>query len=194
MICYYKIIKNCLIWYFSSFLLFIIIVFYKYYKYSSSWGKCVLGAAILTRKTQNFHIYHFLKYFIIISILKCLISLGSELSFIHSLIHLLPSPRAELQGGIKPRACVLSHFSQVQVFVTLWTADHQVLLSIGFSRREYWSRLPFPPPGIFPNPGIEPVVPALAGGFFTTRTIWETTIKAYRALQIDCFYFSNNQM
>ena len=42
----------------------------------------------------------------------------------------------------------------------------------GFSRQEYWSGLPCPSPGDFPNPGIEPVSlrsPALAGGFFTTR-------------------------
>ena len=42
-------------------------------------------------------------------------------------------------------------------------------LSIGFSRQEYWSGLPFPSPGYLPDPGIEPVSPALAGGFFTTE-------------------------
>ena len=43
-------------------------------------------------------------------------------------------------------------------------------LSVGFSRREYWSGLPFPPPGNLSNPGVKPVSltsPALAGGFFT---------------------------
>ena len=43
---------------------------------------------------------------------------------------------------------------------------------MGFLRQEYWSGLPFPPPGVLPHPGIElasPVVPALAGGFFTTE-------------------------
>ena len=39
-----------------------------------------------------------------------------------------------------------------------------------FSRQEYWSGLPYPPPGDFPNPGIEPESPALAGGFFTTNS------------------------
>ena len=38
---------------------------------------------------------------------------------------------------------------------------------MGFSRQEYWSGLPFPPPGNLPDPGIEPVSPALAGEFFT---------------------------
>ena len=41
----------------------------------------------------------------------------------------------------------------------------------GFSRQEYWSGLPCPPPGDLPNPGIELVSPALAGGFFTTSTV-----------------------
>ena len=49
-------------------------------------------------------------------------------------------------------------------------------LSVGFSRQEYWSGLPFPPPGDLSNPGIKPVFlmfPALAGGFFTTSGTWE---------------------
>ena len=43
------------------------------------------------------------------------------------------------------------------------------LLSMGFSRQEQWSGLPFPPPGNLPDPGIELRFPALAGGFFTTE-------------------------
>ena len=42
---------------------------------------------------------------------------------------------------------------------TPWTAAHQVPLSMGFSRQEYWSRLPCPPPGDLPNPGMEPTSP-----------------------------------
>ena len=52
-----------------------------------------------------------------------------------------------------------------------WTVAHQAPLSMEFSREEYWSRLPFPPPGYLPDPGIEPsslVSPALAGRFLTT--------------------------
>ena len=40
--------------------------------------------------------------------------------------------------------------------MTLWSAAHQAPLSMGFLRQEYWSWLPFPPPGDLPNPGIEP--------------------------------------
>ena len=74
-------------------------------------------------------------------------------------------------------AFILSHFSRVQLFVTLWTVAHQAPLSMGFSRQEYCSGLPCPPPGDLPNPGIEPaslMSPALAGGFFTTSATWET--------------------
>ena len=63
--------------------------------------------------------------------------------------------------------CVLSHFSHVQLFVTLWTVAHQAPLSTGFSRQEYLSGLPYPPPGRLPDPGIEPASAALAGRFFT---------------------------
>ena len=58
--------------------------------------------------------------------------------------------------------------SCVQLFVTPLTVADQAPLSMGFSRQEHWSWLPFPSPGSFPNPEMEPVSPALAGGFFTT--------------------------
>ena len=50
-------------------------------------------------------------------------------------------------------------------------------LSMGFSRREYWSGSPFPSPGDLPNPGIEPEAPAVAEGFFTTSATWEALIQ-----------------
>ena len=51
--------------------------------------------------------------------------------------------------------------SRVQLFATPWTAAYQVPPSMGFSRQECWSGLPFPSPGDLPNPGIEPASPAL---------------------------------
>ena len=45
--------------------------------------------------------------------------------------------------------------------MTTWTAADKALLSVGFSRQEYWSGLPCPPPGDLPNPGTEPGSPAL---------------------------------
>ena len=52
---------------------------------------------------------------------------------------------------------------------TTWTVARQVPLSMGFPRHDYWSGLPFPPPGDLPDPGIEPVTPAVAGRFLTTE-------------------------
>ena len=56
---------------------------------------------------------------------------------------------------------VLSGFSGVQLFATPWTVAYQAPLSMGFSRQEYWSGLPFPSPGDLPDPGIEPRSPTL---------------------------------
>ena len=49
--------------------------------------------------------------------------------------------------------------SCVRLFATVWTIGHQAPLSMGFSRQEYWSRLPFPSPGDLPGLGIEPTSP-----------------------------------
>jgi len=62
-----------------------------------------------------------------------------------------------LQNWHKSPVCVLSHFSCVRLCVTV---AHKAPLSMGFSRQEYWSGLPFPSPGDLPNPGIEPRPPA----------------------------------
>ena len=58
-------------------------------------------------------------------------------------------------------ARVLSYFSCVQLFMTLWTIARHAPLPMGFSRQEYWSGLPHPPAGDLPNPGIEPRSPTL---------------------------------
>ena len=65
--------------------------------------------------------------------------------------------------------CMLSHFSCAWLFATPMTIACKALLSIGLSWQEYWGGLPFPPPGDLSDPGIEPVSPALAGGFFNTE-------------------------
>ena len=66
----------------------------------------------------------------------------------------------------------LSRCSYVQFFVIPWPVAFQAPLSVRFSRREYWSELPFPFPGDLPNPGIELAAlksPVLVGRCFTTR-------------------------
>ena len=71
---------------------------------------------------------------------------------------------------------MLSYFSHVQLFMTLWARACQAPLSLGFSRREYWSGLPCLPPGGLPGPGTKPVFlksPALAAEFFATSATWE---------------------
>ena len=62
--------------------------------------------------------------------------------------------------------------------MTPWTVAHQAPLSIGFSRQQYWSGLSSPSPGDLPNPKIEPVSPALAGGLFTTEPSGKTKFVA----------------
>ena len=52
--------------------------------------------------------------------------------------------------------CIISHFRCVRIFVTTFTVARQATVSMGFSRQEYWSGLPFSPPGDLPNPGIKP--------------------------------------
>ena len=77
-------------------------------------------------------------------------------------------------------ACACMHAKSHQSCPTLFNSVHcsarQAPLSMGFSRQDYWSELPCPPPGDLPDPGIKPVSlksPALAGRFFTTSTPWE---------------------
>ena len=79
------------------------------------------------------------------------------------------------QGTERKKRKKVKLLSRVRLFSTPWTVPHQAPLSMGFSRQEYWSGLPFTPSGDLPDPGIKPessVSPALAGGFFTTSTTW----------------------
>ena len=76
---------------------------------------------------------------------------------------------------------MLSHFSHVQFFATLWTVARRLLCPWGFSRQEHRNGLPGPPPGDLPNPGMKPVslmTPALAVGFFTTSATWEAQMQS----------------
>ena len=73
--------------------------------------------------------------------------------------------------SISSTTCMLSH---VRLCGTPWTVVHQAVLSMGFSKQEYWSGLPLPSPGDLFNLGIKLASlasPALAGGFFTTSDI-----------------------
>ena len=75
------------------------------------------------------------------------------------------------------------------------TVAYQAPLSMGFSRQEYWSGLPCPPPRDLPDPRIKPaslMSPALAVRFFTTSTTWETRIKQFSSVQFSCSVVSGS--
>ena len=63
----------------------------------------------------------------------------------------------------------MKSLSRVQLFATPWTVAHQAPPSMGFSRQEYWSGLPFPSPGDLPDPGIKPRSPALQADALTSE-------------------------
>ena len=60
-----------------------------------------------------------------------------------------------------------------------WTVDQQAPLSMGFSRQEYWSELPFPSPGDLPDPGIQPMSPALQADSLPLSHQWSSLFKQY---------------
>ena len=76
-------------------------------------------------------------------------------------------------------ACMLSHFSCVRLFGTLWTVAYQTHLSIGFSKQEYWNGFICPLPGNLPDPEIQAmslISSALSGRFFTISGTWKAHI------------------
>ena len=63
----------------------------------------------------------------------------------------------------------MKSLSRIRLFATPWTVAHQAPLSMGFSRQEYWSGLPFPSSGDLPDPGIKLRSPALQADFLTSE-------------------------
>ena len=83
-------------------------------------------------------------------------------------------------GSRSPCVRVCCYFCHIRLYVTLWTVAHEAPLSMGYSRHEYWSGLPYPPPGGRSDPGIKPVSfmsLVSSGQFFTTSTTWEAPYK-----------------
>ena len=72
--------------------------------------------------------------------------------------------------------------SRVRLFVTPWTVAYQAPPSMGFSRQDYWSGLPFPSPGDLPNPGIEPWSPTLEADALTSEPPGKPNIYLYKSL------------
>ena len=67
--------------------------------------------------------------------------------------------------------------SRVRLFVTPWTAAYQAPPSMGFSRQEYWSGLPFPSPGDLPDPGIKPWSPVFQADTLTSEPPGKSNVK-----------------
>ena len=93
--------------------------------------------------------------------------------------------------------------SHVQLFATLWTVAYQASLSMGFSRQEYWSGLPFPSPGDLPDPGIEPRSSALEADALTSEPPgkpgekvgeWKTWLKSQHSENEDHGIWSHHFM
>ena len=88
----------------------------------------------------------------------------------------------KLENFLTLRVCVLSHFSHIQLFKTIWTVAHQAPLFMGFFTQEYYSAWPCPFLGDLPDPRIKLASftsPALSGWFFTTSTTWEDLLTLY---------------
>ena len=84
---------------------------------------------------------------------------------------------------MRSKTLLLSHFSRVWLFETLWTIACQAPLYMGILQAEYWSGLPCPPPGDLPNLEMEPtslMSPELAGVYFTASATWEALIQDTR--------------
>ena len=79
-------------------------------------------------------------------------------------IFIMMQPKASWEMKVKVKS-----LSRVRLFATPWTVAYQASPSMGFSRQEYWSGLPFPSPGDLTDPGIEPRSPALQAGALTSE-------------------------
>ena len=97
----------------------------------------------------------------------------------HSFLLVIWSVFSHTYTSVRAFWCVLSCFSCVWLFVSLWAIACQASLSLQFSRQESWRGLPCPSSGDLPDPGIEPVSlkpAALAGKFFTTGATWRSVL------------------
>ena len=90
----------------------------------------------------------------------------------------------------------MKSLSCVRLFVTPWTVAHQTLPSMGFSRQEYWSGLPFLPPGDLPDPGTERIYLmslALTVGFFMRRILYEADSSVVLSEKLGHIQFSRQE-
>ena len=91
----------------------------------------------------------------------------------------------------------MKSLSHVQLLATPWTAAYQGPSSMGFSRQEYWSGLPFLSPEDLPNPGTEPkssASPALAGRFFTTELFGKPFPLSHSSSFVSCYLLNSRKI
>ena len=97
----------------------------------------------------------------------------------------LPGPVINIGLFFKWVSEWVKSLSCVQLYATPWTVACQVPPSMGFSRQDYWSGLPFPSPGDLPDSGIEPWSPTLQAGF----TVWATREKLSNSFPKFMYHF-----
>ena len=114
----------------------------------------------------------------------CIISRGLQPFWVRTTFHWAKNLRHWGEGRRRGRALGKSPWlgslpgsevkllSRVRLFATPWTVAHQAPPSMGFSRQEYWSGLPFPSPGDLPDPGIKHRSPALQADTLTSEPRW----------------------
>ena len=118
-------------------------------------------------------------------------SIASSLLSFFELRESIKSSHNKFALHLYRNACM--HAQSLPLCLTLWnlrTIAHQAPLSMGFSRREYWSELPCPPPGDLPDPGIEPTfltTPSLADRLFASSTTGKPHISIYIGLYINIY-------
>ena len=103
-----------------------------------------------------------------------------------TLLYLLPYFLYESESEKKVKS-----LSYVWLFATLWAVAHQAPLPMGFSRREYWSGLPFPSPGDLPDPGIEPRSPALQADTLTSEPPGRFFLLLFYFVMFPKLYYDN---
>ena len=116
----------------------------------------------------------------------------NSISKVNMQIYLLKPQKVKVPNKWKEQFLWFSNkkvklFSRVQLFATLWIVTHQAPLSVGFSRQEYWSGLPFPSPGDLSNPGIEPRSPTLQADALTSEPPGKSTVTVTRRMPSNFF-------
>ena len=86
----------------------------------------------------------------------------------------------------------MKSFSHVRLFAIPWTVVYQASLSMGFSRQEYWSGLPFPSPGDLPDPGIEPRSPALQADTLPSETPYKNVSIQLHIWMFTCYRYDQS--